>query len=66
MNKQELVTFINANWDLKYSITEYTQEQLEGLLSVLEDEELSEALEYIESGDYLVLPNGDIMTNLPI
>jgi hypothetical protein len=66
MTKQELVSFINANWDLKYSITEYTQEQLEGLLSILEDEELSEALEYIESGDYLVLPNGDIMTNLPI
>jgi hypothetical protein len=39
MTKQELVSFINANYELAYSISDYTQQELENLLQGLEDED---------------------------
>jgi hypothetical protein len=49
MTKQELVGFINANYELTYSITDYSQEQLQDLLSILEDEDLAEVMNVISS-----------------
>ena len=49
MTKQELVSFINANYELTYSITDYTQEQLQDLLAILEDEDLAEVMNAISS-----------------
>jgi hypothetical protein len=49
MTKQELVGFINANYELAYSITDYSQEQLQDLLSILEDEDLAEVMNVISS-----------------
>ena len=54
MTKQELIGFLNANWKLDYSITDYTQEQLENLMYFLEDEDFQ-----------LAMPDGTVIAGLP-
>ena len=54
MTKQELVSFINANYELHYSITDYTQVELENLLAFLEDEDFT-----------LTMPDGTVHCGLP-
>ena len=54
MTKQELIGFINANYELHYSITDYTQVQLENLLAFLEDEDFQ-----------LTMPDGTVIAGLP-
>jgi hypothetical protein len=53
MTKQELVSFINANYELAYSITDYSQEQLQDLLSILEDEDLYEIITAVSNYNFV-------------